>query len=84
MSPSGVKFTGTVAAHQTQSWSTQGWPAPWDVVWTVVPTTPQPGAPQVRWTVAVERTPNTNLTYWIFVTNLTGQPAPSSRSNSRP
>lgn len=39
-----------------------------------MPAPPQPGAPQVRWTVAVERTPDTNLTYWIFVTNLTGQP----------
>jgi hypothetical protein len=74
MSPTGVKFTGTVEGYQTQSWSTQGWPASWDVVWTVVPTTPQPGTPQVRWTVAVERTSDTNLTYWIFVTNLTGQP----------
>jgi hypothetical protein len=72
--PTGVKFTGTVAAYQRQSWSTRGWPASWDVVWTVVPTTPQPGAPQIRWTVAVERTSDASLTYWIFVTNLTGQP----------
>jgi hypothetical protein len=39
-----------------------------------VPTTPQPGAPQIRWTVEVERASDDAVTYWVGVTNLTDQP----------
>lgn len=70
----GVQFTGTVDAGQTQRWFTSGWPASWQVAWTVVPTTPRPGAPQIRWTTEVERASEDAVTYWIGVTNLTGQP----------
>jgi len=70
----GVQWTGNLAGNQTQRWFTWGWPATWHVVWTVMPTTPQPGAPQVSWTVQVERANAEYATYWISVTNLTANP----------
>jgi hypothetical protein len=36
-----------------------------------MPTTPKPGAPEVEWTVRVERGNPTQTTYWITVHNLT-------------
>jgi len=50
-----------------------GWPACWHVAWTVVPTTPRPGAPQIRWRVEIERASQGNVTYWIVIDNLTDQ-----------
>lgn len=70
----GVQFRGTVPASGTQCWFTFRWPAHWHVVWTVVPTTPKVGAPQIRWKVRVERASDSHITYWICVTNLTSQP----------
>jgi hypothetical protein len=70
----GVQFRGTVGANQTTCWFTFNWPAHWHVLWTVVPTSSAPGAPQVRWKVKVERATDRYATYWICVTNLTGQP----------
>jgi hypothetical protein len=43
------------------------------VVWYLMPTTPQPGAAQLDWEVAVERANAADCTYWITVKNLTGQ-----------
>ncbi|MGE0308251.1 MAG: S8 family serine peptidase, partial [Acidimicrobiia bacterium] len=68
----GVQFRGSVAARQTKCWFTFRWPAHWHVVWTVVPTTPVSGAPQISWRVRVERASDTYATYWICITNLTG------------
>ena len=51
----GVQFTGTLASNQTQRWFTFNWPAVWHVIWTVMPVTPKPGAPELSWTVRVER-----------------------------
>ncbi|MQA99148.1 MAG: hypothetical protein GEU78_02455 [Actinobacteria bacterium] len=70
----GVQWTGSLAANETRRWFTWGWPATWHVLWTVMPTTPRPGAPQVRWTVEVERGDAERCTYWISVTNLTPSP----------
>lgn len=70
----GVQFTGTVAASGTTRWFTHSWPPDWDVIWTVVPTTPAPGAPQIEWDVEVQRASPTTITYWIEVKNLTGSP----------
>jgi hypothetical protein len=67
----GVQFTGTLAANATRTWFTFNWPAHWHVVWTVVPTTPRPGAPQIGWQVKTERANDSYVTYWIQVTNLT-------------
>lgn len=68
----GTQFTGSVAANSSHRWFTWGWPAGWEAIWTVVPTTPVPGAPQLEWDVAVERASATDVTYWITIHNLTG------------
>ena len=70
----GVQFRGTVGASQTTCWFTFNWPAHWHVLWTVMPTTPAPGAPQVSWKMKVERATDRYATYWICITNLTRQP----------
>ena len=70
----GVQWTGTLAANQSQRWFTWGWPATWHILWTVMPTTPRPGAPQVSWTVQVERANAEYVTYWVTVRNLTPDP----------
>ncbi len=68
----GVQFTGNLTPNQTKRWFTFNWPATWHVIWTVMPTSPLPGAPQVGWKVQVERASAEYVTYWISVTNLTG------------
>ena len=70
----GVQFTGTLQPNQTNRWFTFNWPAVWHVIWTVMPVTPKPGAPELGWTVRVERASATMATYWIEVTNLTNVP----------
>lgn len=67
----GVQFTGSLAAGQTQQWFTFNWPTAWHVVWYMMPTSPQSGAPQLDWDVAVERADANNCTYWLTVKNLT-------------
>lgn len=69
----GVQWTGSLAGNQTKRWFTFNWPATWHILWTVMPTTPRPGAPQVSWTVEVERGDSERATYWITVRNLTPQ-----------
>jgi hypothetical protein len=66
-----VQFTGSLAPDQTGRWFTYGWPTSWHVVWYMMPSTPQPGAPEVDWSVAVERANATQCTYWITVVNRT-------------
>jgi hypothetical protein len=70
----GVQFQGTVPASSTAMWFTYDWPALWDVVWTVVPTSVDSGGPQVECNVQVEKTSGDYLTYWINITNLTQNP----------
>jgi len=70
----GTQFTGSVAPGAYHRWFTWGWPASWDTVWTVISTSPVPGAPQIEWDVAVERASATAVTYWITIHNLTGAP----------
>lgn len=70
----GIQFTGSVAPGAVHRWFTWGWPAAWDTTWTVVSTSPAPGAPQIEWDVAVERASATAVTYWISIHNLTGAP----------
>lgn len=67
----GVQFTGAVPANSTRRWFTHSWPAHWHVLWTVIPTSPRPGAPQIQWKVQVERASDRHITYWIEITNLT-------------
>lgn len=70
----GVQWTGVVDPGASHQWFTWGWPASWHVVWYMMPTSPQPGAPEIDWNVAVERANGSDCTYWITVTNLTGAP----------
>ncbi len=69
--PPGVQWFGTIAASATQRWFTWGWPASWHIIWTIMPSTPCPGGPQLTWSVQVERSNATQCTYWITVKNLT-------------
>ena len=70
----GVQWTGSLAASEERRWFTFNWPATWHVVWTAMPTSPRPGAPQLTATVRVERASAEFATYWISVRNLTAQP----------
>ncbi len=70
----GVQFNGTLQAGQTARWFTFNWPAVWHVIWTVMPVTPKPGAPELGWTTRVERADAVHATYWIEVSNLTNVP----------
>ena len=67
----GVQFSGTVPAGTSRTWFTYNWPAVWQVLWLIVPTTPRPGAPQIRWRTRVERASAEHITYWITISNLT-------------
>lgn len=67
----GVQFVGVIPGGATQHWFTYNWPAAWHMVWTMMPLTTCPGAPQVTWKTRVERASATYATYWIMVTNLT-------------
>src|SRR3954452_18310937 len=44
----GTLFTGPVGSSSAVRWFSSGWPASWNVIWTVVSTTPVVGAPQVE------------------------------------
>jgi photosystem II stability/assembly factor-like uncharacterized protein len=66
----GVQWSGTLTGNETKRWVTHSWPATWNVVWTVMPTSVRPGGPQVSWTVQVERASPEHVTYWLNVRNL--------------
>lgn len=67
----GVQWRGTLGPGASNRWFTWGWPATWHVLWTIMPTSVRPGAPQVGWQVAVERAGPEHATYWITVANRT-------------
>ena len=69
----GVQFVGTLQPNQTQTWFTFNWPAHWHVDWTVMPTSPQMGGPQLGLTVKVERANDRYATYWLTVQNVTNR-----------
>ena len=50
----GVQWAGTIAPNSTDRWFTWGWPTAWHVMWYVMPTSPQPGAPELGWEVATK------------------------------
>ena len=70
----GTQWTGTLPPNGNARWFTFNWPAVWHVIWTVMPTNPEPGAPQVAWSVQVERASAVYATYWITVKNLKNAP----------
>jgi hypothetical protein len=65
----GTQFTGTLTPNQSANYYTFGWPAAWDVAWTMIPTTGGTGA-QVQCNVSTQLS-GTTLTYWIAVKNMT-------------
>jgi hypothetical protein len=67
----GVQWTATLPPNATGRWFTYGWSQGLHVVWTIMPTTPRNGAPELEWDVAVERANSNQVTYWITVRNLT-------------
>ncbi|MEO7271485.1 MAG: hypothetical protein ABI211_05710 [Vicinamibacterales bacterium] len=69
----GVQFTGSLAANQTNRWFTFNWPAASHIIWHMMATTPQ-AVPELSWSVSVQRADATHVTYWITVTNLTATP----------
>lgn len=69
----GVQFQGSLGPSATGRWYTWGWPPSWHVAWYMMPTSPQSGAPQIDWDVAVERANASQSTYWITVKNLTSK-----------
>ncbi len=70
----GVQFTGTVAANQSHRWFTFNWPAWWQTLWTVMPTTINTTGAQLSWSVQVQRSSGAYITYWVTVTNKTNVP----------
>ncbi len=70
----GVQWQGTLGPRQRARWFTFNWPSTWHVLWTVMPTTPRSGAPQLSWNVEVERGDSRRTTYWITVSNLVDDP----------
>lgn len=67
----GTQFTGALGPGGSNRWFTWGWNPASHVVWYMMPTTNAPGAPELDWSVAVERSNATQCTYWITVTNKT-------------
>jgi photosystem II stability/assembly factor-like uncharacterized protein len=69
----GLQFNGSLAANQTQRWFTFNWPATWQVLWTVMPTTFNTVA-QITLSMQVQRSSAEFVTYWLTVQNLTNVP----------
>jgi hypothetical protein len=67
----GVQFTGTLTPNQSQTWYTFNWPAWWQTIWTVMPTSVSAVGAQVSWSVGVQRASGAYITYWVTVTNKT-------------
>ena len=67
----GVQFTGSLTANQTNRWYTFNWNPANHIIWYMVPTSITSVGQEVTWSVATQRTSATAVTYWITVTNLT-------------
>ena len=70
----GVQFRGTVAANSTARWYTFNWPVSEYVLWTVIPDSVNTSGAEISWSVAVQLASATAVTYWISITNFTGNP----------
>jgi hypothetical protein len=66
-----VQFTGTLGPGASGRWFTYNWNPALHVVWYMMPTSPAPGAAELDWDVAVERSDASRCTYWLTVKNLT-------------
>ncbi len=69
----GRQWIGSLGPKQSRRWFTFNWPATWNMVWTIMPTTVKSGAPQLTWDVDIERADAEHVTYWITVKNKTNQ-----------
>jgi hypothetical protein len=70
----GVQWRGVIPANATQTWFTYNWPEYYFVLWEAVPITPSGGVgAQITSKTKIERASGAYITYWIEVTNLTGQ-----------
>ena len=69
-----MQFRGQIPPNATQRWFTFRWPSHWHVLWTVMPTSPRPGGPQLRYRTRVERATDDYATYWIEINNLVDTP----------
>ncbi|MFZ5779662.1 MAG: hypothetical protein ACOY4R_05585 [Pseudomonadota bacterium] len=67
----GVQYTGAIGPSETRRFFSHSWSPTLHVIWTVVPQTVLPGAPQLEWQVSVERASAAAATYWITIKNLT-------------
>ena len=67
----GVQYTGAIGPSETKKFFTWNWSPAQHIIWTVVPQTVLPGAPQLEWQVSVERASAGSATYWITIRNLT-------------
>jgi hypothetical protein len=67
----GVQWTATLNPNETRTWSTLNWNPASHVVWYITPASMNASAPELQWTVAVERASAAACTYWITVQNLT-------------
>jgi hypothetical protein len=70
----GVQFTGSLTANQTQRWFTFNWNPASHMVWYMMPITPNATGAELNWSVAVQRADAGHVTYWITVTNMTATP----------
>jgi hypothetical protein len=66
----GVQFTGSLPAGATQRLFTFNWNPANHIVWYMMPTSVA-AATELTWSVAVQRSDATHVTYWITVTNQT-------------
>jgi hypothetical protein len=67
----GTQFTGSLGPGASGRWYTWGWNPASYIVWYIMPTTIKGGAPEVGWSVEVERYSSTGTTYWLTIRNLT-------------
>ena len=70
----GVQFSGSLAANQTNRWFTFNWNPASHILWTMMPTTPNATGAELNWSVAVQRSDAGHVTYWITVVNMTATP----------
>jgi len=69
----GVQFRDALGPGETKQFFSQGWPAEWQVQWSVVPVKPYDSAMQVFWYTATSRESADRVTWWVIARNLSNQ-----------
>ena len=70
----GIQIRDVIPANNTHTWFTFNWNPAQQVIWTVVPTSINISAAELTWSIAVQRSSSTAVTYYVTVTNSTGSP----------